>query len=90
MDRSDGTAGAPDLVRVAVPVLGLGLGGCGARQLEQLVRKEPGVREVYVNPGTETAYITYDPTRTEPGGLRRALAEAGLRTGAPESWHWLS
>ena len=88
MHRERGSAGG-DTVRVAVPILGLGLGGCGAGDLERLLRDEPGVRDVYVNAGTETAYVTYDPTRTDPGGLHRALEAAGLRAGAPESWRWL-
>lgn len=86
MERPDGGASEPGLVRVAVPIYGLGFGGCGARQLERLVRQEPGVRGVYVNPATETAYVTYDPARVERGGLSRAFAAAGYRTGTPEVW----
>ena len=81
-------AAEPGALRVAVPVFGLGLGGCGVEQLERALRAEPGVIEVYVNPATETAYVTYDPAQSQPGGLRRALEGAGLRAGAPETWRW--
>jgi Cu+-exporting ATPase len=72
---------------VAIPVIGLSLGGCGAGQVERALRPEPGVLYVYVNRATETAYVRYDPDRIGHQRLRRGIEALGLRAGSPRTWH---
>lgn len=67
------------MTRVAVPIIGLSLGGCGAEVVERALRARPGVLEVYVNRATEVAYITYDAARITTLGLCRAIEATGLR-----------
>jgi hypothetical protein len=71
---------------VAIPVIGLSLGGCGAKQVEHSLLSLPGVLHVYVNPATEIAYIRYDPDRIGHRGLRRRIEALDLRTAAPRTW----
>ena len=71
---------------VAIPVIGLSLGGCGAEQAERALRAEPGVLYAYVNRATEMAYVRYDPDRIGHRGLRRRIEALDLRTEAPRTW----
>lgn len=71
---------------VAIPVIGLSLGGCGAEQVEHSLRSVPGVLHVYVNRATETAYVRYDPDRIGHQGLRRGIEALGVRAGSPKTW----
>lgn len=72
--------------RVVAPILGLSLGGCGAQQLERSLRSLPGVFDVYVNPASEAAYVTYDTARIARADLQRAIEVAGYRTVDPAAW----
>ena len=47
--------------------------------LERRLRRVPGVHRVMVNPLTETAYVTFDPNRTNVGELEFVVAAAGYR-----------
>ena len=68
---------------VRIPVYGLGCGGPGAHTVERELAATDGVVRVYVNPATETAYIDYDPSETDPWTLARAVEKAGYRAGRP-------
>lgn len=87
MNRADPETA--DTVRVAVPVLGLSLGGCGAVEVERSVRALPGVSDVYVNRANDVAYITYESSRISPSELRRRIEVVGLRAGSMDSWRVL-
>lgn len=86
---SEGRLAGATVARVAVPIEGLSLGGCGAELLEHALRSVPGVLESYVNRATETAYVTYDPARADAAALRRRIARAGFRAGPPGAWRSL-
>lgn len=86
---SEGRPTGGSLARVAVPIEGLSLGGCGAELLERVLRSVPGVLESYVNRATESAYVTYDTARTDGAALRRGVERAGFRAGPPGTWRSL-
>lgn len=67
-------------VKVALPVIGLSLGGCGALTLERAMCALDGVVEAYVNPATETAYVTFDPDRIAEEAIRQTIRAHGYRT----------
>lgn len=61
-------------IEVAVPGL-----VCEGPELEEIVRRIPGVVEVYVNAATEVAYCDCEPERVTPEQLVAALRELGYR-----------
>lgn len=63
--------------QITLPVYQLGCGGGGALTLERRLAKTSGVLYVYVNPVTEIAYVDYDPTQIDSGGLRAVITRAG-------------
>lgn len=63
---------------MAVPIVGLSMGGCGAEQVERALRSAPGVLEAYVNRATETAYVQYDAERVGLVALRRRIEALAL------------
>ena len=65
--------------RIWIRIGGLGCGGSGAQTLERVLTKVPGVDAVYVNPATETAYITYDRQAITIGALLEEVRSAGYR-----------
>jgi len=67
-------------VKVALPVIGLSLGGCGALTLERAICRLDGVAEAYVNPATETAYVTFDPDPVTEDAIRRTIRTLGYKT----------
>ena len=67
-----------------IPVYDLGCGGAGARIVERELAAMDGVVRVYVNPATETAYVDYDPSVTDPWRLASAIEQAGYRAGRPK------
>ena len=66
-----------------IPIFGLGCGGAGATTIERELAATGGVMRVYVNPATDTAYVDYDPSETDPWTLVRAVERAGYRAGRP-------
>ncbi len=91
MTVSNGVAGnespaGSEAAAVAIPVIGLSLGGCGAEQVEHSLRSMPGVLHAYVNRVNETAYVRYDPDRIGHLGLRRGIEALGARAGSPKTW----
>ena len=69
--------------QLRIPVRDLGCGGAGAITIERALAATGGVRRVYVNPATETAYIDYDPTEADDWLLIEAIERAGYRAGHP-------
>lgn len=65
-----------------IPLIDLGC-GAGAATIEHELARAPGVLRVYVNPATETAYVDYDPTETDPWSLAQVIERAGYRAGRP-------
>ncbi|MFZ5854827.1 MAG: cation transporter [Chloroflexota bacterium] len=68
---------------VHIPIFGLGCGGGGAREVERQLARTRGVRSVYVNPATETAYVGYDPSLVDLRQLAAVIDDAGYRPGIP-------
>lgn len=68
---------------LTLPVLGLACGGGGARTVEKIVARVPGVTTVYVNPATEAALIEYEPDQCGHEQLRAAVESAGYRVPGP-------
>jgi Cu2+-exporting ATPase len=69
---------APARQRALIRVLDFSCAGESAG-LERRLRRVPGVRSVTVNPMTETAYVTFDPRRTNSDELGFVVAAAGYR-----------
>ncbi len=70
------------VVRVTIGIFGLGCGG--ALILERSLTHVPGVREVYVNPATEMAYVAYDPAFCDEAKLVHAIEKASFGAGQPQ------
>jgi len=87
-ERSRQAAGSRT-ARVAIPIYGLSLGGCGAEQVERALRLVPGVVDVYVNHATEFAYVTVESDEVDLVALRRRVESVGVRTGPHETWRSL-
>lgn len=69
--------------RISLPVFDLSCGGGGSRLVERVVKKVPGVLEIYVNPANETAYVDYDPATATPEQIADAIRRAGYQTSLP-------
>ncbi len=69
--------------QLRIPVYGLGCGGAGATTLERALAAVPGVRSVYVNPATETAYVRSEPGAVDTWTLMRVVHRAGYHAGRP-------
>lgn len=63
---------------VTLPIYNLSCGGGGSLTVERILMHTPGVIEVYVNPATEMAYITYDPCQSTPDLLTAVIERAGF------------
>ncbi|GIV80277.1 MAG: hypothetical protein KatS3mg050_4671 [Litorilinea sp.] len=62
---------------LVLPVYQLGCSASDALVLERRLARVAGIRQVYVNPVTEVAYIDYDPTQIDPGQIQAAIDRAG-------------
>jgi copper chaperone CopZ len=71
--------------RLTAPILHLSCGGGGALEVECALAAVPGVRSVYVNPLTETAYIELEDTYSDERELAKAVSRAGYRIGKPRT-----
>ncbi len=69
--------------RVTLEIIGLSCGGGGALTVERALARVPGVVRAYVNPATETAYVSYETTQVEPETLVAAIERVGFRSGIP-------
>jgi len=66
--------------RVTFQLTGVTCPGSEVLQLERAMSRAPGVMTAYVNPGTEKAYVEYDPDRCAPEGLKAVIQGAGFKT----------
>ncbi len=69
--------------RVTFPIYNLGCGGGGSLTIERTILRVEGVRNAYVNPATEMAYVEFDPSRCALDALLKAVEHVGFHTGAP-------
>lgn len=51
--------------------------------IERVILRMSGVRNVYVNPATEMAYVEFDPSCCTPNALIEAVEHVGFRAGVP-------
>jgi copper chaperone CopZ len=72
-----------EVERVTLPIYGLTCWGGGSLTVERVILKVEGVRNAYVNPATEMAYVEYDPSRCSPEHLTAAIEQSGFHAGAP-------
>src|SRR5262245_53571536 len=61
-------------MRLSLPIYGL---GCAGLTAERALARVPGVKQVYVNPATQKAYIECDPALTDQRLLIAAVKSAG-------------
>jgi len=57
-------------------VNGMTCGGC-VRSVTNVLKALPGVADADVSLEKSQAKVTFDPTRTSPGALRKAIEDAG-------------
>ncbi len=67
----------------AIPVLDLGCGGGRSLALERILDRMDGIVRVYVDPATETAYVTLED-RVPVHDVVRVIEGLGYRTGSTE------
>ncbi len=77
------TINKPEVERVTLPIYGLTCWGGGSLVVERVILRVEGVRNAYVNPATEMAYVEYDPLRCTSEQLTAAIEQAGFHAGAP-------
>jgi Cu+-exporting ATPase len=68
----------PKNQHITLPIYNLSCGGGGSLTIERVLARTSGVVEVYVNPATEMAYITYDPEQSSPEQLAIVIKRAGF------------
>ena len=66
------------------PVRGMHCASC-ASVIEKTLEKEEGVHAIEVNPGTETAKISYDEAKTSPEHLSKKIEPLGYSLAMPQS-----
>jgi Cu+-exporting ATPase len=67
--------------RIAVPIYGLTCGGGGSLVIERVVARLEGVKNAYVNPAMEMAYVEYDPNQCSVQDIVGAMERLGFRAG---------
>ena len=72
--------GAPGLVRIELPILGMTCGKCVAT-VEKALRDTRGVAKASVNLDQSRAFVTYDPAVANLEDLTQAVKMAGYRSG---------
>lgn len=75
----------PKTEKLAIRIEGLSCLGGGAIDVERRLARQPGVIDVYVNPATEKAYVTFDSTVCSVEDLGRVIERTGYRAGGVES-----
>lgn len=63
---------------LTLPLINLSCSSSDALAVERFLAQMSGVIEVYANPATERAYITFDPALTNRDRLAAVIAEAGF------------
>ncbi len=69
--------------RVTFPIYNLSSDGGGSLIIERIILRLAGVRNAYVNPATEMAYVEYDPSRCSSEQLTAAIEQSGFHAGTP-------
>ena len=69
-----------DQARVRIAVIGLACAGGDGPALERALARVPGVKEVYVNPVTESAYLTVDIGSFQTTDALAIIAAFGYET----------
>jgi hypothetical protein len=69
--------------RVTFPIYDLGCGGGGSLTIERTILGVEGVRNAYVNPAIEMAYVEFDPSRCTLDALIKAVEHVGFHIGTP-------
>ncbi len=69
--------------RVTFPIHDLSCGGGGSLIIERTILRMDGVRNAYVNPATEMAYVEFDPSCCTLDALTEAVEHLGFHAGAP-------
>lgn len=72
-----------NIVRITLPVEGLGCGGGGALQIERAIAHMRGIRRAYVNPATVMAYLEYEPEGFDLKRVFTVVEQLGFRLGSP-------
>ncbi len=72
-----------EVTRITLPIYGLTCQGSGSIVIEQALLQVTGVRNAYVNPVTEMAYVEFDPSRCNPEQLAAVIEQSGFNAGAP-------
>ncbi len=75
-ERKIDTQTAGEERRVSLPIAGMTCASC-VRRVERALSKVEGVGSASVNLASERAEVTYDPGKTEPGALQKAVERAG-------------
>lgn len=73
----------PVIRRVTFPIYNLSCDGGGSLTVERIITRLEGVRNAYVSPATEMAYVEYDPARCSPEQLTAAVEQNGFHAGMP-------
>ncbi len=69
--------------RVTFPIYDLSCGGGDILTIERTILRVAGVRNAYVNPAMEMAYVEFDPSRCSPDDLAEAIELVGFHAGDP-------
>jgi cation transport ATPase len=64
-------------IHLMLPVYRLGCSASDALVLERQLARAAGVHQVYVNPVTEVAYVTYDPTQIDAEQIQAIVDRVG-------------
>lgn len=67
------------MVTRSIPFTGLACSAGDGFALERALRRVPGVIEAYVNPATDTIYLTVDPDRFSEAEASRVVTAFGAR-----------
>lgn len=82
-ELATGKSSSLPIRRVTFPIYNLNCGGGGSLIIERVILRVNGVRNAYVNPATEMAYVEFDPSRCHPDQLTAAIEQIGFHAGAP-------
>jgi Cu+-exporting ATPase len=76
--RSIGYGVVKDEKTVTIKIAGMSCASC-VKTIETAIGKLPGIKSVSVNLATESARLTYDPSKTSLNDIENAIEEAGYK-----------